>query len=251
MTRSARLVRITATIMSVTSDNLQGVRQRIRTAVEAAQRAPDSVVLIAVSKTFPAAAVVDALHAGQQAFGENYVQEAVEKMAEVDTLGAGRPTWHFIGPIQSNKTRVIATHFDWVHGVDRLKIAERLSAQREAARGDLNVLIEVNLDGEASKSGVAPDDVAAFARAVVALPRLALRGLMAVPAARVDIAGQRAVFARLRVLAGTLRSAGLPCEHLSMGMSGDFEAAIAEGATMVRIGSAIFGARTKVQEHAA
>ncbi len=237
--------------MSVTSDNLQGVRQRIRNAVEAAQRAPESVTLIAVSKTFPAAAVVDAMRAGQQAFGENYVQEAVEKMAAVEALGAGRPTWHFIGPIQSNKTRVIATHFDWVHGVDRLKIAERLSAQRDGSRGDLNVLIEVNLDGEASKSGVAPDEVPAFARAVAALPRLALRGLMAVPAARVDTGEQHAVFARLRVLAEALTSAGLPCEHLSMGMSGDFEAAIAEGATMVRIGSAIFGARAKASEQAA
>jgi len=229
--------------MSVTSDNLQGVKERIRHAVEAAQRAPGTVELIAVSKTFPAAAVVDAIGAGQQAFGENYVQEAVEKMAEVDARGVGRPVWHFIGPIQSNKTRTIAAHFDWVHGVDRLKIAERLAAQRDAARGPLNVLIEVNLDGETSKSGVEPDAVAALARAIVALPALRLRGLMAVPAARTDRDEQRAVFARLRALAQSLRAAGLPCEHLSMGMSADFEAAIAEGATMVRVGTAIFGTR--------
>ncbi len=237
--------------MSVTSDNLQGVRQRIRSAVEAAQRAPGSVTLIAVSKTFPASAVLDAMHADQQVFGENYVQEAVEKMAEVAAAGVTPATWHFIGPIQSNKTRTIAAHFDWVHGIDRLKIAERLSAQRAAERGDLRVLIEVNLDGEASKSGVVPEAVPAMARAIVALPRLRLSGLMAVPAARTDPAEQRAVFARLRELAEALRREDLPCEHLSMGMSADFEAAIAEGSTMVRVGSAIFGARRIHEEHGA
>ena len=234
--------------MSLTSDNLQDVKERIRHAVEAAQRAPGTVELIAVSKTFPAPAVVDAVRAGQQAFGENYVQEAVDKMAAVEALGVARPVWHFIGPIQSNKTRTIAAHFDWVHGVDRPKIAERLSAQREATHGDLNVLIEVNLDGEASKSGVAPDAVAELARAIVALPRLRLRGLMTVPAPRADRSAQRAVFARLSALAASLRAAGLPCDQLSMGMSADFEAAIAEGATMVRIGSAIFGTRPARQE---
>ena len=234
--------------MSATSDNLQGVEERIRRAVEAAQRAPGAVELIAVSKTFSAAAIVEAVRAGQRAFGENYVQEAVDKMTEVDALGVARPAWHFIGPIQSNKTRTIAAHFDWVHGVDRLKIAERLSAQRDPAQGDLNVLIEVNLDGEASKSGIEPEAVAALARTIAALPNLRLRGLMAVPAPRADPAEQRAVFARLRALAESLRAAGLPCEHLSMGMSADFEAAIAEGATMVRIGSAIFGARQPREE---
>ncbi len=238
--------------MSLTSDNLQGVRRRIRSAVEAAQRGIASVELIAVTKTFPATAVLEALADGQRAFGENYVQEAIEKMAAVEsrraTRGTTAPEWHFIGPIQSNKTRAIATHFDWVHGVDRPKIAERLSAQRETGRGDLNVLIEVNLDGEASKSGVAPDEVAALGRTIVALPRLRLRGLMAVPAARADPPSQRAVFAALRHVAERLRGEGLPCEHLSMGMSGDFESAILEGATMVRIGSAIFGTRSAREE---
>lgn len=230
--------------MSVTSDNLQGVRDRIRAAVEAAQRAPDSVALIAVTKTFPAAAVLDVLASGQSLFGESYVQEAVDKIAEVDAAAAGiAPQWHFIGPIQSNKTRAVATHFDWVHSVDRPKIAERLSAQRDGAREPLNLLIEVNLDSEASKSGVAPDDVEALARHIAALPNVRLRGLMTVPAPRDDVAGQRAVFATLRQLAERLTAAGLPCEHLSMGMSSDLEAAIAEGATMVRVGTAIFGTR--------
>jgi pyridoxal phosphate enzyme (YggS family) len=233
--------------MSVTGKNLQDVRRRIETAVEAAQRAAGSVRLIAVSKSFPASAVVEAIEEEQSAFGENYVQEAVDKMAGVDAIlgggDAGRPEWHFIGPIQSNKTRAIAEHFDWVHSVDRLKVAERLSAQRDASRPPLNVLIEVNVDGEASKSGVAPAEVEPLARAIVGLPNLRLRGLMTVPAPRDDEAGQRAAFARLRRLGDDLRAGGLPCDELSMGMSSDFEAAIAEGATMVRIGSAIFGAR--------
>ncbi len=235
--------------MSATANNLQDVFQRIRMAVEAAQRAPDAVKLIAVSKTFPACRVLEAVAAGQFAFGENYVQEAVAKMRDVEaSIEAARPDhspeWHFIGPIQSNKTQAIATHFDWVHSVDRLKIAERLSMQRTAERAPLNVLLEVNLDGELTKSGVAPDDLHALARAVAALPRLRMRGLMAVPVARSDHAAQRAAFARLRMLAEDLRKAGLPCDHLSMGMSADLEAAIAEGATMVRVGTAIFGART-------
>ena len=235
-------------IMSVTSDNLQGVRRRIRSAVEEAQRGVDAVELIAVTKTFSADAVVEAVDAGQAAFGENYVQEAVAKIAAVDALLAARPdalpiVWHFIGPIQSNKTRAIATHFDWVHSVDRLKIAERLSAQREPGLAPLNVLLEVNVDGEASKSGLDPEAVGAVARAVAALPRLRFRGLMTVPAPRDDRAGQRAAFAQLRRLAESLRTDGLACDHLSMGMSADLEAAIAEGATMVRVGSAIFGAR--------
>jgi pyridoxal phosphate enzyme (YggS family) len=233
--------------MSVTANNLQGVRRRIQNAVEGAQRDPASVTLIAVSKTFPAEAVVDAMREDQTAFGENYVQEAVEKMDRVESLrssaGLHRPEWHFIGPIQSNKTRTIAERFDWVHSIERLKIAERLSAQRDAARGALNVLIEVNLDGEASKSGVAPTELGALAAAIARLPGLALRGLMTVPAPRADVAAQRAVFARLRELADGLRRDGLPCDHLSMGMSADLEAAIAEGATMVRVGTAIFGAR--------
>lgn len=233
--------------MSASPINLQGVRERIRAAVEAAQRAPGSVRLIAVSKTFPAGAVLAALAEGQVEFGENYLQEGLDKQAEVAAgappADAASPVWHFIGPIQSNKTRPIAEHFDCVHGVDRLKIAERLAAQRPAARPALDVLIEVNLDGEASKGGVAPDDVVDLARAIVALPRLRLCGLMTVPAPRDDPSQQRAVFARLRELGERLRAEGLPCEQLSMGMSADLEAAIAEGATMVRVGTAIFGAR--------
>jgi len=232
--------------MSVSANNLQGVRRRIQDAVERAQRAPSSVRLIAVTKTFPAQAVIDALRDDQWAFGENYVQEALAKMDRVAAALAPDvrpPEWHFIGPIQSNKTRAIADRFDWVHSVDRLKIAERLSAQRDAGRGPLNVLLEVDLDGEASKSGVDPDRVAGLAEAVAALPNIRLRGLMAVPAPRDDPAAQRAVFARLRTIAEDLRRRGLPCDQLSMGMSGDLEAAIAEGATMVRVGTAIFGAR--------
>ena len=225
---------------------LEHLRTRIDAAARTAGRDAASVALIAVTKTVAAARVLDALAAGQSAFGENYVQEGVDKIAAVDAAlppGSRRPTWHFIGPIQSNKTRSIATHFDWVHGIDRAKVAERLSAQRDPARGALDVLIEVNLDGEASKSGVEPPAVVDLVRAVAALPNLRWRGLMSVPAPRVDVDSQRAVFARLRRLAGTLDDAGLPCEHLSMGMSGDFEAAIAEGATMIRIGTALFGPR--------
>ena len=235
--------------MSATANNLQDVRQRIRRAVDAAQRGEGAVKLIAVTKTFPASAVLEAVDAGQFAFGENYVQEAVGKMREVEGSLLGKPLlpsleWHYIGPIQSNKTRAIAEHFDWVHSVDRLKIAERLSDQRDANRGPLNVLLEVNLDGETTKSGVMPSELPELARAVAALPSVRLRGLMTVPQPRSDAAAQRAVFARLRELAEELRAAGLPCDHLSMGMSADLEAAIAEGATMVRVGTAIFGART-------
>lgn len=243
--------------MSITANNLQGVRERIRAAVEDAQRgsgrASTAVELIAVSKTFPASAVLDAMAAGQFAFGENYLQEAVTKIAAVDATAPGRrPTWHFIGPIQSNKTRAIAEHFDCVHSVDRLKIAERLSAQRDPARPALDVLIEVNLDGETTKGGVDPAGLGALATAVASLPRLRLRGLMAVPAPRDDVAEQRRAFARLRALRDDLVARGLPCHDLSIGMSSDLEAAIAEGATMVRVGTAIFGPRAaRVVEEAA
>ena len=232
--------------MSDTANNLQGVRRRIAAAVEAAQRGVDTVELIAVTKTFPASAVLEAIAAGQSAFGENYVSEAVAKIALVRAAlprDAAPPVWHFIGPIQSNKTRDIATHFDWVHSIDRLKIAERLSAQRDPARAPLDVLIQVNIDDEATKSGVAPEALPALARAVASLPGVRLRGLMAVPRPRDDEAGQRAAFARVHALAARLKSEGLPCDQLSMGMSADLEAAIAEGATQVRVGTAIFGAR--------
>lgn len=232
--------------MGAAADNLQGVRRRLAEAAAAAGRPGDAVRLIAVSKTVSAESVVDVLAAGQPAFGENYVQEALAKIDAVDRLrppGSPAPEWHFIGPIQSNKTRAIAERFDWVHGVDRAKIAERLSAQRDPARGPLNVLIEVNVDGEASKSGCAPHDVPALARLVAALANLRFAGLMTVPAPREDRSAQRVPYARLRELAASLAVAGLPTAELSMGMSADLEAAVAEGATMVRVGTALFGAR--------
>jgi pyridoxal phosphate enzyme (YggS family) len=232
--------------MGATADNLQHVLRRVEDAVATAGRPAGSVRLIAVTKTVAAETVAEALASGQRAFGENYVQEALAKIDAVDRLrpaGSAPPEWHFIGPIQSNKTRSIAERFDWVHGVDRERIAERLSAQRDPARGALNVLIEVNVDGEDSKSGCAPDAVPALARLVSALPNLRFAGLMAVPAPRADDSARRAPFARVKALADGLAGDGLPCEHLSMGMSADLEAAIAEGATMVRVGTALFGAR--------
>ena len=197
-------------------------------------------MLLAVSKTFPAAAVREAYAAGQRAFGESYVQEALDKMAQLRDLDL---EWHFIGPIQSNKTRAIAENFAWVHGVDRLKIAERLSAQRPAGLPPLQVCIQVNVSGEDSKSGVPPHETAHLARQVAALPGLALRGLMAIPAPVAELDDQRKPFAQVRQLMQQLRASGLQLDTLSMGMSQDMEAAIHEGATIVRIGSAIFGNR--------
>ncbi len=223
---------------------LARVHERISAAARAAGRDPGEIVLLAVSKAFPATAVLAAARAGQRRFGESYVQEAVEKIARVrDLAPALALEWHFIGPIQSNKTRAIAEHFDWVHSVDRLKIAQRLSAQRAADRPPLTVLIQVNVSGEASKHGVAPADVGALAHAVARLPRLRLRGLMAIPEPERDAARQRMPFARLRELLEQLRREGLAVDTLSMGMSADLEAAIAEGATIVRVGTAIFGER--------
>ncbi|MES2026068.1 MAG: YggS family pyridoxal phosphate-dependent enzyme [Pseudomonadota bacterium] len=230
--------------MSVIRQNLQAVRQRITDAANSAQRDVHGVELLAVSKTFGADAVIAAAEAGQAAFGENYLQEALEKIAAVQ---ATRPDleleWHFIGPIQSNKTRPIAEHFDWVHSVDREKIAHRLSEQRPADLPPLNICLQVNISGEASKSGVLPTDVIAVAQAIAALPRLRLRGLMAIPEAEGDAEQQRAPFRQLHALFDQLRAEGLALDTLSMGMSGDMAAAIAEGATIVRIGSAIFGTR--------
>lgn len=200
-------------------------------------REPATVGLLAVSKTQPAAAIRDAFAAGLRDFGENYLQEALDKQAELDDLPL---TWHFIGPIQSNKTKAIAEHFDWVHSVNRLKIAQRLSDQRPEALPPLNICLQVNVSGEASKSGCAPQEVQQLARAITALPRLRLRGLMCIPAPSEDPAEQRAAFARLRQLRDEL---ALDLDTLSMGMSQDLEAAIAEGATWVRIGTALFGAR--------
>lgn len=226
--------------MSAIATNLQAVQTRISTAARAAGRPPESIALLAVSKTWPLASVIDAAAAGQRAFGENYVQEGVDKAsATVDR----NLDWHFIGPLQSNKTRPVAEHFAWVHSIDRLKIAERLSAQRPADLPPLQVCVQVNVSGEASKSGCQPAEALALCQAVAALPRLTLRGLMAIPEPADDEAGQRAPFRQLREIFETIRAAGLPLDTLSMGMSHDLEAAIAEGATIVRIGTAIFGER--------
>ncbi|RMI02728.1 YggS family pyridoxal phosphate-dependent enzyme [Stutzerimonas nitrititolerans] len=223
--------------MSTIANNIAKVAARIREAAQAAGRDPDTVGLLAVSKTQPAEAIREANGAGLSDFGENYLQEALEKQARLADLAL---TWHFIGPIQSNKTRAIAEHFDWVHSVDRLKIAQRLSEQRSTELPPLNVCLQVNVSGEASKSGCAPQDVAELARTIATLPNLRLRGLMAIPEPTDDRAEQHAAFARLRQLQQAL---ALELDTLSMGMSQDLEAAIAEGATWVRIGTALFGAR--------
>ena len=220
------------------------MRRRIADAADNAQRDPQRIELLAVSKTFDACAVIDAAGAGQYAFGENYLQEALDKMASIRALQPElKLAWHFIGPIQSNKTRQIAEHFDWVHSVDREKIAQRLSDQRPPELPPLNVCLQVNISGEATKSGATPAELPELARQVAALPNLRLRGLMAIPEAQTDPALQRAAFARLRQLADSLRADGLTIDTLSMGMSGDMASAILEGATIVRVGSAIFGLR--------
>ncbi len=229
--------------------NLQAVHAQIAASAQAASRPAQAVQLLAVSKTFGADAVLEAVLAGQRAFGENYVQEGVEKILALrGLLSTSCPEavleWHFIGPIQSNKTRLIAEHFDWVHSVEREKIAQRLSEQRPAHLPPLNVCLQINISGEASKSGVAPAAALALAQQIHSLPGLRLRGLMAVPEAAADFTQQRLPFRQVRELFEQLQQAGLPLDTLSMGMSGDLSAAIAEGATMVRIGSAIFGARS-------
>ena len=221
---------------------LQQVSERIALACAATQRPVQSVTLLAVSKTFGAQAVREAQAAGQRAFGENYVQEALAKIDALADL-RGVVEWHLIGPLQSNKTREVAAHFDWVHGIDRLKIAERLSAQRPANLPPLQVCLQVNVGGEASKSGVAPAEVPALAHAVAALPGLRLRGLMSIPEPAADFAAQRVPHRHLRELFDALRRDGLALDTLSMGMSADLEAAVTEGATIVRVGTAIFGAR--------
>lgn len=230
--------------MTTISANLQAVRHRIDAAAQAAGRPVDAVQLLAVSKTQPAAAVVAAAASGQRAFGENYVQEGVDKIAALRLSHPGLALqWHFIGPLQSNKSRQVAEHFDWVHSIDRLKIAERLSAQRPADLPPLQVCVQVNVSGEDSKSGCAPAEVLPLCQAVAVLPGLQLRGLMAIPAPAEDSAAQRAPCRLLRQLFQQLQAAGLPLDTLSMGMSHDLEAAIAEGATLVRVGTAIFGER--------
>lgn len=231
--------------MTTISANLQAVKRRIIDACFAAGRDPDTVLLLAVSKTFPAQAIREAHAAGQRLFGESYVQEALAKQAELAGLDL---EWHFIGPLQSNKTRAVAEHFAWVHSVDRLKIAERLSKQRPAGLPRLNVCVEVNVSGEASKSGCTPDEAPALCQAVAQLPNLLLRGLMTIPAPGrgspvENSALARRQFARLRELYERIRRDGLELDTLSMGMSHDLEEAIMEGATIVRVGTAIFGER--------
>lgn len=226
------------------AENIAKIRLAIGQAAAQYGRNPASVLLLAVSKTFGAESVIDAAEAGQIAFGENYLQEALDKQEIVKSL---RPDlileWHFIGPIQSNKTRPIAEHFDWAHAVDREKIARRLSEQRPAHLGPLNICLQVNVSGEVSKSGVAPDDVLSLAQSVSALPNIRLRGLMAIPEPADDFDDQRKPFAQLRELQQQLVRVSIATDTLSMGMSADMAAAIAEGATIVRIGTAIFGKR--------
>jgi pyridoxal phosphate enzyme (YggS family) len=226
--------------MTAILSNLQATREAVGKAAVAAQRAVSDVHLLAVSKTFPAEAVREAYQGGQRAFGENYLQEALDKMRLLSDLPI---EWHFIGPIQSNKTRPIAEHFAWVHSVDRLKVAQRLSEQRPATMPPINICLQVNVSGEASKSGVAPEEALQLAPELSRLPRLKLRGLMSIPAPAPGEAEQRLAFAKMRELLQRLNEQGLGLDTLSMGMSHDFPAAIKEGATIVRIGTVIFGAR--------
>ena len=226
--------------MTQIPSNIAKLRERIARACARCDRAPESVTLLAVSKTKPAAAVREAFAAGQRAFGENYLQEALEKIEALAGLGI---EWHFIGPIQSNKTQPIARHFDWVHSVERAKIATRLSEQRPDGMPPLNVCVQVNISGEASKSGCAPGELEALCALIDSLPRLRLRGLMCIPEPAADPASQRAPFRDLRQLLERLRPRFPGMDTLSMGMSGDLEAAVAEGATIVRVGTDIFGAR--------
>jgi hypothetical protein len=227
--------------MTTISINLQAVRDRISAVCLAAGRRVDDVKLLAVSKTWPAASVREAADAGQVDFGENYVQEGIEKIAELADLNL---SWHFIGPLQSNKTRAVAENFAWVHSIDRLKIAQRLAEQRPAHLPPLQVCIQVNVSDEPSKRGCAPAMASALAHAVAAVPRVHLRGLMAIPVATNDTEVQRQNFAQLRILLEQLNAEGLALDTLSMGMSHDLEAAILEGATIVRVGTAIFGQRS-------
>ncbi len=228
--------------MATIAANIQQVRDRIARACAAAQRPVQSVTLLSVSKTFSPEAVREAFAAGERRFGENYVQEGVDKITALADL-RDQIEWHLIGPLQSNKTRVVAEHFDWVHSVDRLKIAERLNAHRPSHLPALQVCLQVNNSGEASKSGIAGAELSALAHAVAALPRLRLRGLMSIPEPSTYPNQQAAPHRALRELLERLQHEGLPLDTLSMGMSADLEAAVAEGATLVRVGTAIFGTR--------
>lgn len=238
---------VTCRIMTTIASNLQAVRNAIEVSAIQSGRRANEVDLLAVSKTFAANVLREAYLAGQTCFAESYVQEALDKMTTLQELPI---EWHFIGPIQSNKTRAIATHFAWVHSVDRLKIAERLSEQRPAHLLPLQICLQVNVSNEASKSGLSPSEVVALAQAVSMLPNLKLRGLMAIPAPSDDVVAQRLPFAQLRKLRDQLNRQGMQLDTLSMGMSHDFPAAIAEGATIVRIGTTIFGNRIDSQEQA-
>lgn len=228
--------------MSAISDNLQAVYRRIAHAAQLCGRQPQEIQLLAVSKTFNIDAIQDAFNSGQHAFGENYVQEAIEKITTLDSLRSSIE-WHMIGPIQSNKTRQIAEHFDWVHSIDRLKIAERLSIQRPQHLAPLQICLQVNISGEPSKSGVLPTEAIYLAQHIAVLPRLCLRGLMAIPEPSSDPEKQKQPFRALRQLLQQLNTQGLKLDTLSMGMSADLETAIAEGTTLIRVGSAIFGER--------
>lgn len=234
--------------MTTIQHQLEAVRAQIAHACQRAGRPADSVALLAVSKTFPATAVAEAAQAGQRAFGENYLQEAVDKIADPALAAWPDLVWHCIGPIQSNKTKLVAEHFQWAHTVDRLKIAERLSAQRPAHLPPLNICLQVNMDGGENKSGVAPDEALDLARAIAALPRLCLRGLMSIPEPAPDYAAQYAVHARTQALFDQIRQSGAVdatvFDTLSMGMTADLDAAIAAGSTLVRVGTGIFGGRT-------
>jgi PLP dependent protein len=236
-----------ASLDTTTQARLQQVHARIEQAARAAGRNPQAITLVAVSKTFGADRIGEAVAAGQHRFGENYLQEAIAKIDEIGHSGLQAVEWHFVGPIQSNKTRELAERFDWVQSLDRLKIAQRLSLQRPAGRPALNVLLQVNVSGEATKHGAAPADVPELGRQIARLARLRLRGLMAIPEPTADPQRQRASFARLRELLdqlrGELADSEADLDTLSMGMSDDLEAAVAEGSTMVRVGTAIFGAR--------
>jgi len=229
--------------MTTIQDQLHRVHERIAAASQTAGRRLESVGLLAVSKTFGEDAVRQAYAAGQRAFGENYIQEAVKKIAALSDLRA-QLQWHCIGPVQSNKTRLVAEHFDWVQTVDRLKIAQRLSEQRPTHLAPLQVCIQVNVDGGPTKSGVPPGQALALARAVQGLPQLRLRGLMCIPEPAPDFETACAVFVRAKTLFDDLNRAGLGLDTLSMGMSADLEAAVASGSTLVRVGSAIFGQRS-------
>lgn len=230
--------------MTAILSNLQALHHGIAQAAQAAGRDASQIMLLAVSKTFPGQAVREAFAAGQRSFGENYVQEALDKIHALADLTI---EWHFIGPVQSNKTRVLAENFAWVHSIDRLKIAQRLSEQRPAHLPPLNICLQVNVSGEVSKGGVAPHDLPALAHEVSLLPHLKLRGLMAIPAPADDEASQRKPFALLRQLAEEMNAQGVPLDTLSMGMSHDFAAAIYEGSTIIRVGTAIFGKRDYIK----